>query len=65
MGPQSFGNPNFGNFGIPTWDSQDKMTFGVGPVAKHRVYYKREGGGFPQVWAVVSLVSPCLPMAYI
>jgi len=27
------------------------------------VYYKREGGAFPQVWAVVSLVSPCLPVA--
>jgi hypothetical protein len=30
---------------------------------KHRVYYKGEGGGFPQIWAVVSLVSPNLPMA--
>ncbi len=24
-----------------------------------RIYYKGEGGGFPQVWAVVSLVCPC------
>jgi hypothetical protein len=24
---------------------------------RHRVYYKGEGGGFPQVWAVVSLVN--------
>jgi hypothetical protein len=31
----------------------------VGSVANHRVYYKGEGGGFPQVWAVVSLVCPC------
>jgi len=31
-------------------------------VAKHKVYYKGEGGGFPQVWAMVSLVSSCLPM---
>jgi len=29
-------------------------------VAKHRVYYKGEGGGFPQVWAVVNFVSSCL-----
>jgi hypothetical protein len=29
-------------------------------MAKHRIYYKEEGGGFFQVWAVVSL---CLPMA--
>ncbi len=26
-----------------------------------RVYYKGEGGDFPQVWAVVSLVCPCCP----
>jgi hypothetical protein len=31
-------------------------------VERHRVYYKGEGDGFPQVWAVVSLVSPSLPM---
>jgi len=35
---------------------------GAGPVARHIVYYKKEGGGFPQVQAVVSLVSPNLPM---
>jgi hypothetical protein len=29
-------------------------------VAKHREYYKGEGGGFPQVRIVVNLVSPCL-----
>jgi hypothetical protein len=34
-----------------------------GPVANHRVYYKGEGGGFPQVQAVVNLVSPSLPVA--
>jgi len=33
---------------------------GAGHVAKHRVYYKGEGGGFPQVWVVVNLVSLCL-----
>jgi hypothetical protein len=30
--------------------------------AMHIVYYRGEGGGFPQVRAVVSLVSPCLPV---
>jgi hypothetical protein len=30
----------------------------VAPVESCKVYYKREGGGFPQVWAVVSLVCP-------
>jgi hypothetical protein len=29
-------------------------------MAKHKVYYKGEGGGFLQVWAMVSLVNPCL-----
>jgi hypothetical protein len=31
-------------------------------MAKHIIYYKEEGGGFPQVWAVVSFVSPWLPV---
>jgi len=33
----------------------------VSSVSSHRVYYKGEGGGFPQVRAVVSLVCPCCP----
>jgi len=37
---------------------------GAGPVARHKVYYKGEGGGFPQVWAMVNLVSSCLPMVH-
>jgi len=31
-------------------------------MAKHKEYYKGEGGGFLQVRAVVSLVSLYLPM---
>jgi hypothetical protein len=53
MGPQNRRSPNFGNFRTPTWESRDKMPFGWGP----RVYYKGEGGGFPQIWAMVSLVN--------
>jgi hypothetical protein len=30
---------------------------------RHKEYYVGEGGGFPQVRVVVSLVSPKLPMA--
>jgi len=63
MGLQRCESPNFGKFGTPTWDSQDKMPFGCWPMAKHKVYYKGEGGGFPQVRAMVSLVSLCLPVA--
>ncbi len=33
-------------------------------MAMHKVYYKGEGGDFPQVQAVVSLVSPCLLMVH-
>jgi hypothetical protein len=36
------------------------MQLGVGPMAKHKVYYKGEGGGFSQVRAVVNLVNPKL-----
>jgi hypothetical protein len=32
-------------------------------MARHKVYYKGEGGGFPQVWAVMSLVNACLLVA--
>ncbi len=34
-----------------------KCHLDVGFVKRHRVYYKKEGGGFPQVRVVVSLVS--------
>ncbi len=35
----------------------------VSAVERRREYYMGEGGGFPQVWAVVSFVSPELPVA--
>jgi len=63
MGPQSCGSPNFANFGLPLGSPETKWHLGVGPVAKHREYYKGEGGGFPQIRAVVSLMNPRLPMA--
>jgi hypothetical protein len=30
---------------------------------RRREYYMGEGGGFPRIWAMVSLVSPELPVA--
>jgi hypothetical protein len=57
---QSHGSPNFGNFGTPIWGSRVKCHLDVGSVASHKVYYKWEGDGFPQVRVVVSLVSPNL-----
>jgi len=72
MGLQSRGSPNRCDFGIPTWESQPvrfrdshsgvprkKNHLDVGFVASHGVYYKGEGGGFPRVWAMVSLVCLC------
>ncbi len=32
-------------------------------MTKHKIYYKEEGDGFPQVWNVVNLVNPCLLVA--
>jgi hypothetical protein len=63
MRPQIYENPNCGNFGTPTWESWDKKNhLDVAPVERCKIYYKEEGGGFPQVRAVVSLVNPRLPV---
>jgi hypothetical protein len=43
MGPQSRGMPVVGILGLPN----TKWHLGAGPVARHIVYYKGEGGGFP------------------
>jgi hypothetical protein len=49
--------------GLPLENPKTKWHLGADTMAMHRVYYKGEGGGFPQVWAMVSLVSPSSPMA--
>ncbi len=63
MNSQSLGSPNrdisgllFGNPGIQSHSN-------VGAMGKHREYYMGEGAGFPRVRAVLTLVSPKLPMA--
>ncbi len=48
---------------LPLGNPRTKWHLGAGPMARHKIYYKGEGGGFPQVWAVVSLVSLSLFMA--
>jgi len=42
-----------------------KSHLDVGAVERHRVYYMEEGGGFPRIWAMVSQMSPKLPVAYL
>jgi len=43
---------------------ETKSHLDVGAAKRHKVYYMREGASFPQVWAMVSLVSPELPVVY-
>jgi hypothetical protein len=50
--------------GLPLGSPMTKWHLSVGPVTRRKVYYKGEGGGFPQVQAVVSLMSPCLFVVY-
>jgi hypothetical protein len=49
MRPQSRGSPG------------TKSHLDVALVERRRIYYKGEGGGFLQVWAMVSLVCPSCP----
>jgi hypothetical protein len=50
--------------GLPLGSPRTKSYLDVGLVERHIVYYKGEGGGFPQVRAMVSLVSPSLPVVH-
>jgi hypothetical protein len=47
--------------GSPAGILGEKSHLDVGPVERSRIYYKGEGGGFPQVRAVVNLVCLCCP----
>jgi hypothetical protein len=47
--------------GLPLGSLETKNHLDVAPVERRKVYYKGEGGGFPQVRAVVSLVCPGCP----
>jgi hypothetical protein len=50
--------------GLPFGSLGTKCHLDVGLVDRHKIYYKREGDGFPLVRAVVSLVNPSLPVAH-
>jgi hypothetical protein len=50
--------------GLPFWSPRKKCHSDVGFIERHRVNYKGEGGGFPQVWAMVNLVNPRLLVAH-
>jgi len=52
-------DPTWPISGLPHGSPRTKNHLDVAFVMSHRIYYKGEGGGFPQVRAVVSLVCPC------
>ncbi len=63
MSSQSPGSPTRDSFGIPPWESREKVSFGCGSRgATQRILYG-EGAGFPRVRAVMSQVSPRSPVA--
>ncbi len=50
------GVPDVGISGLPLGSPGTKSHLDVAPMERCKVYYKGEGGGFPQVRVVVSLV---------
>jgi len=46
--------------GLPFGSPETKCHLDVDLMERQIIYYKGEGGDFPQVWAMVSLVSPSL-----
>jgi len=60
-GPKVAGVPTLAISRFPLGIPRTKSHSDVGLVERHRVHYKGEGDGFPQVRAVVNLVNPnCL-----
>jgi len=56
--PKVAGVPTLAISGLPLGSPGTKCHLDVGLVERHKIYYKREGGGVPQVQVVMSLVSP-------
>jgi hypothetical protein len=57
MAPKVAGISTLAILGLPLGSPGTKSHLDVGPMGSHKVYYKWEGGDFPQIRAVVSLVS--------
>jgi hypothetical protein len=56
-GPKVVGVPTLGISGFPFGSFGTKCHLDVGLMERHIIYYKGDGGGFPQVRAVVNLVN--------
>ncbi len=64
-GPKVVGVSTLGISGLPFESLGTKCHLDLSLVERHKVYYKGKVGGLPQIWAVVNLVSPSLPVAYL
>jgi hypothetical protein len=60
--PKVAGIPVVGILGLPLGSRKTKCHLDVALVERCKEYYKGEGGGFPQVQAMVSFASPSLPV---
>jgi len=63
MVAQSPRSPNWDNFGIPPWESWDKKPFGCGCRGEAQSILYGGRWWLPRVRAVVSQMSPELPVA--
>ncbi len=61
MAPKVVGVLSLAILGFPLGSRETKSHSDVGPMDNHKIYYKGEGGGFPQVWAMVSFVCSSCP----
>ncbi len=61
MSSQSPGTPTETISGLQLRSPGKKGHLDAASAVSYRVYYKGEGGGFPQVRAMVNLVCPCCP----
>jgi len=59
--PKVVGIPTLAISKLPLGNPETTCHLDVGLIERHKIYYKGEGDGFPQVRAVVSLVSPNCP----
>jgi len=53
--------PTLAIWGLPLGNPRTKCHLDVGLMERHKIYYKGEGGGFPQVQTMVSLVNMSCP----
>jgi hypothetical protein len=65
MGRKIAGVPTLGILGLPLGSPGTKWHLGAGPMTRHKVYYRGEGGGFPksELWWIL-WICVCLWFIY-